>query len=199
MPAAVESLWSALKDDDLLKLRICDLGVRIEQSDLEARIGQLYGELAARGVPLRPDCYLGDEWFSPDGVPAIAIPFYLAHSRDSRPWNSIRCWKWKEEPRNGARCSCGTNVATPSTTRINFPPGEIGRPFSAAPKPSMCRKLTRRDHTVRVLSAISRTGTRRRTRTKISPRHSQFGWQRRLMAGGKVISGWKAHGETRIC
>jgi hypothetical protein len=81
MPTAVESLWYALKDDELLKLRICDLGVRIEQSDLEARIGQLYSELAARGVALRPDCYLGDEWFSPDGVPAIAIPFYLAHPR----------------------------------------------------------------------------------------------------------------------
>jgi len=30
---------------------------------------------------LRPECYLGDEWFSPEGVPAIAIPFYLAHPR----------------------------------------------------------------------------------------------------------------------
>ena len=26
-------------------------------------------------------CYLGDEWFSPAGSPAIAIPFYLAHPR----------------------------------------------------------------------------------------------------------------------
>ena len=34
-----------------------------------------------RGVALRPDCYLGDEWFSPEGAPAIAIPFYLAHPR----------------------------------------------------------------------------------------------------------------------
>jgi hypothetical protein len=30
---------------------------------------------------VRPPCYLGDEWFSPTGVPAIAIPFYLAHPR----------------------------------------------------------------------------------------------------------------------
>src|SRR5712692_5147349 len=65
----------------MLALRICDLGVRIEGSELEARVGQLYDELAARGVTLRPDCYLGDEWFSPAGVPAIAIPFYLAHPR----------------------------------------------------------------------------------------------------------------------
>lgn len=65
----------------MLALRICDLGVRIEGSGLEPRIQQLYDELAARGVTLRPDCYLGDEWFSPAGVPAIAIPFYLAHPR----------------------------------------------------------------------------------------------------------------------
>jgi len=81
MQVAVESSWHALKDEELLRLRICDLGVRIEQSELESRIGQFYGELAARGVSLRPDCYLGDEWFSPEGVPAIAIPFYLAHPR----------------------------------------------------------------------------------------------------------------------
>jgi Putative zinc-binding metallo-peptidase len=81
MQEALEPSWCALKDEELLKLRICDLGVRIEQSEVEARIGQFYGELAARGVSFRPDCYLGDEWFSPEGVPAIAIPFYLAHPR----------------------------------------------------------------------------------------------------------------------
>jgi hypothetical protein len=75
-----EPAWVALKDEELLALRICDLGVRIE-GDLEKRVGELYENLSARGVRLRPDCYLGDEWFSPEGVPAIAIPFYLAHPR----------------------------------------------------------------------------------------------------------------------
>lgn len=73
--------WIAFKDEEMLALRICDLGVRIEGSELEARVSQLRDELSARGVALRPDCYLGDEWFSPEGVPAIAIPFYLAHPR----------------------------------------------------------------------------------------------------------------------
>src|SRR5579864_7826274 len=81
MQPAPEPLWSAFKDEELLALRICDLGVRIEHSELQPRIEQLNTELAARGVLLRPDCYLGDEWFSPEGVPAIAIPFYLAHPR----------------------------------------------------------------------------------------------------------------------
>ncbi len=78
---ALEPSWVALKDDELLAWRICDLGVRIEGSELEARVAQLYDEVAARGLAFRPACYLGDEWFSPEGVPAIAIPFYLAHPR----------------------------------------------------------------------------------------------------------------------
>ena len=81
MQPAAEPFWHAFKDEELLALRICDLGVRIAHSELSLRIDQLYSELAARGVGLRPDCYLGDEWFSPEGVPAISIPFYLAHPR----------------------------------------------------------------------------------------------------------------------
>ena len=81
METAAEPSWVALKDDEMLALRICDLGVRIEGGELEARIGELHNELELRGVKLRPDCYLGDEWFSPEGEPAISIPFYLAHPR----------------------------------------------------------------------------------------------------------------------
>src|SRR6516164_3299729 len=76
-----EPSWNSLKDEELLGLRFCDLGLRLEQTDLKPQVDRLYDELAARGVSLRPDAYLGDEWFSPDGVPAIAIPFYLAHPR----------------------------------------------------------------------------------------------------------------------
>jgi len=83
--AAIQSApappWAPFKDDELLALRLCDLNLRIEGSELDPRVQQLQAELAARGVTLRPDCYLGDEWFSPEGVPAIAIPFYLAHPR----------------------------------------------------------------------------------------------------------------------
>lgn len=73
--------WANLPDDQLLKLRICDLHVRIEGSELESRVSQLFQELELRGLPLKPGTYLGDEWFSPDGSPLIAIPFYLAHPR----------------------------------------------------------------------------------------------------------------------
>src|SRR6266851_1365831 len=81
METGGEPSWVALKDEELLNVRICDLGVRIEGSELEKRVREFHDELAGRGVTFRPDCYLGDEWFSPEGVPAIAIPFYLAHPR----------------------------------------------------------------------------------------------------------------------
>jgi len=81
MEPAPEPFWSVFKDEELLALRICDLSVQIEDSDLRARVEQLNSELVSRGVSLRPDYYLGDEWFSPEGVPAISIPFYLAHPR----------------------------------------------------------------------------------------------------------------------
>jgi len=34
-----------------------------------------------RELRLRPHVWLSTEWFSPDGVPGIALPFYLAHPR----------------------------------------------------------------------------------------------------------------------
>ena len=73
--------WAILPDDELLDLRMCDLGVTTAGTPLEQRIRQLYSELKERGLRFRPRCWLSDEWFAPDVVPGIAIPFYLAHPR----------------------------------------------------------------------------------------------------------------------
>lgn len=73
--------WVGLDDEALLDLRFCDLGLRIEGTELVPRIERLYAELRARHIELRPHCWLSEEWFSPDGVPGIALPFYLAHPR----------------------------------------------------------------------------------------------------------------------
>jgi hypothetical protein len=70
-----------LSDDQLLDLRFCDLGLSIKGTDLQESIERLYAELAQRGIHFRPHFWLAQEWFSPDGVPGIAIPFYLAHPR----------------------------------------------------------------------------------------------------------------------
>ena len=73
--------WVELSDEDLLDLRICDLGLDIEGTQLVEMREKLYQELAQRGLKLKPHCWLSDDWFSPDGIPGIAIPFYLAHPR----------------------------------------------------------------------------------------------------------------------
>jgi len=76
--------WTALGDEQLLDVRMCDLGLTIEGTDLEQRIAQINTELDARGLIFRPHYWLADEWFTPDGVPGVAIPFYLAHPRLAR-------------------------------------------------------------------------------------------------------------------
>jgi hypothetical protein len=40
---------------------------------------RLNGELVTRDIRFRPRCWLSQKWFSPDGIPGIAIPFHLAH------------------------------------------------------------------------------------------------------------------------
>jgi hypothetical protein len=76
--------WADLSDEELLKVRMCDLGLTIEGTELEPRIAQLNADLEARGLAFRPHYWLSDEWFTPDGIPGIAIPFYLAHPRLAR-------------------------------------------------------------------------------------------------------------------
>jgi hypothetical protein len=77
-------VWAKWPDDKLLDLRMSELRVTIEGSVLEKRIAELTQELAARGITFRPHFWLSDEWFTPDDVPGIAIPFYLAHPRLTR-------------------------------------------------------------------------------------------------------------------
>jgi hypothetical protein len=70
-----------MSDEQLLDMRMCDLKLSIRDTPLESRITQLNEELAYRGINFTPHCWLSEEWFSPDGIPGIAIPFYLAHPR----------------------------------------------------------------------------------------------------------------------
>jgi Putative zinc-binding metallo-peptidase len=76
--------WSSWPDDKLLDLRLSELGVSIEGSPVEPRLAELQAELDARGLSFQPHFWLSAEWFSPDGVPGVAIPFYLAHVRLSQ-------------------------------------------------------------------------------------------------------------------
>jgi hypothetical protein len=60
---------------------MCDLPLRIRGTPLQERIVRLLDELSRKGLRFRPHVWLAEEWFSPDGVPGFAVPFYLAHPR----------------------------------------------------------------------------------------------------------------------
>ncbi len=65
-------------------MRLRDLELRLETSQLAPYLNRLYRELESRGIAFKPHAWLAEEWFSPDGVPGFAIPFYLAHPRLER-------------------------------------------------------------------------------------------------------------------
>jgi Putative zinc-binding metallo-peptidase len=75
--------WPEQSDEQLLDVRLADLKLSIEGT-LATRIDELRTELEARALRFPLHFYLSDEWFTPDGGTAIAIPFYLAHPRLER-------------------------------------------------------------------------------------------------------------------
>ena len=46
--------WASWPDEQLLKMRLCDLGVTIAGTELAQRIAQIDGELDARALTFRP-------------------------------------------------------------------------------------------------------------------------------------------------
>ena len=77
-------MWAGWSDEKLLDVRLCDLAVSIEGTSLERRIAEVHQELDDRGIRFRAHFWLSDDWFTPDRVPGVAIPFYLAHPRLAR-------------------------------------------------------------------------------------------------------------------
>ena len=73
--------WVDATDEELLALRFRDLGLRLEGTWLELVLAALHRDLSRRGLRFRPHVWLGQEWFSPLGVPGFSVPFYLAHPR----------------------------------------------------------------------------------------------------------------------
>jgi hypothetical protein len=70
-----------MSDEDLLKVRLCDLPVRLEGSFVQKQVKQLYRELTAREINFKPHVWISGEFYTPDGIPGFAIPFYLTHPR----------------------------------------------------------------------------------------------------------------------
>ncbi len=73
--------WESLSDSALLDTRLCDLRLSLADSWLQAPIEQLNTRLLERGLLVKPDYWLSDEWMTPDDVNGMGIPFYLMHPR----------------------------------------------------------------------------------------------------------------------
>ena len=80
-PQPLDPEWVSWSDDQLLDLPMGRLNLDIKGSFLEGPIAELDRELESRRLRFRPHYWLSNEWFTPDGIPGIAIPFYLAHPR----------------------------------------------------------------------------------------------------------------------
>lgn len=78
--ASLLNSWDTIRYE-LLNTRICDLGLTIEGSLLEAPVAKIRRECTARLLRFQPTFYLTDSWGCPDEVPVIGIPFYLANKR----------------------------------------------------------------------------------------------------------------------
>jgi hypothetical protein len=94
-------LWEKWTNEELFDLRLCDLGVTLEGIWLEDCMERLSAELERRALHFRPHVWLSHDWFSPDGIPGIAIPFYLAHPRLMRLERSLML-----EVEGGSRDEC---------------------------------------------------------------------------------------------
>src|SRR5258708_24432919 len=79
--AMLPAVWEGWDDERLLGLRMCDLDLQAAGSGLDERMAELHRHLAEHGLCFPPHAWLSDEWFTPAGVPPIAIPFYHAHPR----------------------------------------------------------------------------------------------------------------------
>jgi Putative zinc-binding metallo-peptidase len=73
--------WETLDDAGLLKVRFRDLGLRLEDSLIGPEVDRLHAELDRRGLRFRPHVWFSTDWFSPDGVPGIAVPYFAGKAR----------------------------------------------------------------------------------------------------------------------
>jgi hypothetical protein len=77
----IDYRWADYDDEALLDLRFSSLGLTFRGSPLWSEVERLHDDFERRGLQFRPHVWLSTEWFSPDGIPGFAIPFYLAHPR----------------------------------------------------------------------------------------------------------------------
>ncbi|MCO4793229.1 MAG: putative zinc-binding metallopeptidase [Bacteriovoracaceae bacterium] len=73
--------WADLSDEQLLKMRICDLKLKLKNTWVEKQVNKLHKELDKKNLHFKPHVWISDDWYSPDGIAGFAVPFYLLHPR----------------------------------------------------------------------------------------------------------------------
>ena len=73
--------WAGLTDAELLQWHFRDLRLSPDNGFIGPDVEFLYQALERRGIRFKPHVWLSTEWFSPDGIPGIAVPFFAAHPR----------------------------------------------------------------------------------------------------------------------
>jgi hypothetical protein len=172
-PDARPTEWTQLSDEQLLDVRLCDLRLSLRTSPLKERIRPAAAaELRAHGLRFEPHFWISDEWFTPDGVPGIAVPFYLAHTRLCRlELNQML------EVEGGTEEWCMNilrhEADTPSTTRSPAAPALNASGSSDARRRAIPRS-TGRGRTASDSSSTWTTGMRRPIPTRTSRRPSHL-------------------------
>lgn len=77
----MKRIWEEDSDQDLLSRPLRSLGLSLETPFIADGVRQLYFELHKKNLVFRPHFWISEEWFCPDGIPGIAVPFYLLHPR----------------------------------------------------------------------------------------------------------------------
>lgn len=70
-----------MSEKELLSLPLCAIDLRLTSTHLRAPLLAFYEELKAKKIPFKPHFWVSNEWFCPDGIAGIALPFYLLHPK----------------------------------------------------------------------------------------------------------------------
>ena len=81
--------WLKKKDSELLQMRFCDLNLSISSSRIQPFVEQLYSELEEKNILFRPHLWVSEDWFAQDGIPGIAVPFFVVHDRLAKLENKL--------------------------------------------------------------------------------------------------------------
>ena len=73
--------WTNLSKEALLDQRLCDLNLTLSGSSIEPKLIRLNNELDRQAIEFKPHYWISDDWFCPDGIPGVAIPFFLTHPK----------------------------------------------------------------------------------------------------------------------